>query len=248
MKTLLLLLIISAHTFASNNIMILGDSHSVGPFGNTLFENLSGQKNTNVALYGHSSSSALHWVSEKTINLGGGVNHRLSFNGKRYSNPHKTHYKVKREVPKIQDILSNMAYHNEWKQKVSNSSKIDTVVVALGANDLLGVAYKNGKVNRRGCRKRAVAIRKMLKEVKRKGAGCIWIGPPNGISAHHTDARQRTLDLFLRKAVGKECKYFSSSNYKSEGCDGIHMSCKSQRPKAKQWATEATKFILKNTK
>lgn len=245
-KLLLLLLFISSHVFATSNFLILGDSHSVGPLGKTLFKNLSKRNNTNVALYGHSSSAALHWVSDFRYKLAGGVNHSLFLDGKYYKNPNDTDYRVRREVPKIQDVLSGMVYDEEWKREVGNISRIDTVVVVLGANDIRAVATESGKL-KKASKRRAVAINKLIDQVESIGAKCIWIGPPNGTSSHHTNARQMTLYRFLKTTIGDRCEFFSSNHYKVKGCDKIHFSCKAERKNGRKLANEATKFILKVT-
>lgn len=244
MKTFLITLLLSFPVFAKN-VMILGDSHTVGPFGKILHKNLSKDKGLNIALYGHASSAAFHWVSSKRYKLGGGVTHLLSVDGKRYNDPKDTHWSVKRTVPYIEDILSELAYNKEWKKNVGKINPIDTVVVALGANDLAAVASKSGKLNK-GSVRRQEAISKMIDKIDAIGAKCLWIGPPNGTSKEHTEARQNTLYKFLKSTIGKRCEFFSSNHFKAKKCDKIHFNCKSEIPVASKWAEQATKFVLDN--
>lgn len=244
MKYLILFLLFISSAFAKN-IMFIGDSHSVGPFGQTVFKKLSKIQDLNIAMYAHSSSAAVHWTANKTYELGGGVNHMLTVDGKFYDNPNKTHWSVRRKVPHIEDILKELAYNESWKKEVGIINPIDTVIIALGANDLRAVSNLNGKLIK-GSELRKSSILKMISEVEAIGAKCIWIGPPNGSSAEHSDARQKRLYQFLREAIGERCEFYSSNHFKAKSCDKIHFNCRAEIKNSTKWATEVTNFILKH--
>jgi len=249
---ILLCLIVSFSTFAEinlkanskiENILVVGDSHTAGPFGSELHKKLS-KKYLNVSTLGHASSAAYHWINEKDYKLSGGVFNKMQFKGKSYFNPNPTHWKVKVSVPKFDNIIENMAYHDSWKLAADDKLIPDLVVIALGANDSKTIMNTDGSMRPNGYQSRLNAIKEMISLTKRMGAECIWVGPPNGIKK--TEAGQKTLYKFVREAIGDECKLFDSNKYKCTGCDGVHFSCSSQRPKAVAWAKEVSIFIQSN--
>lgn len=58
---------LSPHSLYAKDFLIIGDSHSCGPFGKVLFENLM-QKKHNVNLYCTPGSAAVHWNTGKKVN------------------------------------------------------------------------------------------------------------------------------------------------------------------------------------
>jgi hypothetical protein len=239
----LLLLFISFNSWSTTNMVVIGDSHTAGPFGRYLHQNLSKHSELNVALYGHSSSAAIHWMQDKKYVLSGGLQHRLTVDGNYYANPNPTHWRVKREVPKLKDILKELAFHTQWQQQVGTISPIDIVVVALGANDLRTVTNEDG-TPARNYQARQKYVIKMLDFIEQAGAKCLWVGPPDGIKK--TPQRQSTLYRYLKEAVGNRCPFYSSNHFKATACDGVHFNCRSLLPLAKKWAGEVTEFILQN--
>jgi hypothetical protein len=227
----------------AQNILVLGDSHSAGPFGSELHRLLSIEYNQVVTL-GHASSAALHWVDNKAYQLGGGVFDQMSIEQKQYLNPNPTDWRVKVAVPKLESVLANNAYYAQWKTIAKKDLKADIVVIELGANDAKTIADDSGNIIHNGYQIRLKAIQTMIDQVIESGAKCIWIGPPHGIKK--TDKNQAALYRFLVEAIDGRCPMFNSNHYKATGCDGVHFSCSSQAPKARAWASEAFSFIQNN--
>jgi lysophospholipase L1-like esterase len=234
MKTLVFITLFSSLLLAKN-ILFIGDSHTAGPFGKNIHNLLS--ENHNVVTLGHSSSAPIHWLGDKVYKLSGGAFNQMSFNGKTYLNGNPTHWRVKVNVPKITPLLQDAAYHSSWPL----GFEPDLIVIALGANDARALSDQSGNINAYQYAKRQEAIEEMLELVAGK---CIWIGPPMG--KKKTEANQTVLYEFLEKNVKGVCPFMSSNHYNVQGCDGIHMSCPSEYPKALEWAKEVRAFIHNN--
>jgi hypothetical protein len=135
MKNLLLFFVMLTSAPAySASVLVLGDSHTAGPFGSEIHKLLS-DKFEQVVTLGHSSSAAYHWVREKEFILSGGKFNQMFFNQKQVKDPNPTHWRVKVAVPKLSDVLNDNAYHSSWKQIAGENLKADIVVIGLGAND-----------------------------------------------------------------------------------------------------------------
>jgi hypothetical protein len=227
----------------AKSVLVIGDSHTAGPFGKKLHSLLS-QEFNHVVTLGHSSSAALHWVSDKEYLLSGGKFNQLFRDNTQYVDPNPVHWRVKTKVPKLWDVLEDNAYHLKWKQSVPHKLKADIVVIGLGANDARVISKADGIINPQSYLKRKNAIVDMIYSIKHSGAKCVWIMPPHGVKK--SDANQKTLYSFLKEAVASECPMMSSLHYKATDCDGVHFSCSSQRPKAIKWAKEAFEFIKSN--
>lgn len=241
-KVILVSLFLSLSVNAAN-ILMVGDSHTAGPFGQYMRNELA--KNHNVAVYGHSSSAAHHWMSVKTYEFTGGIFHGIGIEGKRYNNPYPIHWRKKAPTPKYKDFLNNMLKYSEWTQKVG-VIKPNVAVIALGANDSKTISNSRGEIRELQYSQRQEAILRMLELVRENNLKCIWIGPPH--SELKSIPQEETLDKYLIEAVSNQCDYFSSRHYKAKKwlpqCDGMHFSCNStSRAIAKEWALEASEFI-----
>lgn len=225
------------------NILMVGDSHTAGPFGQFMRSELG--KNHNVVVYGHSSSAAYNWVSEKEYSFTGGIFHGAMIEGQRLNNPYPIHWREKAPTPKYERFLDNMLKYSEWTSKVGEV-KADVAIIALGANDSKTISNSEGKIREHQYRQRQQAIFKMLDMVRANNLKCIWIGPPH--SELKSIPQEETLDQYLNEAVLADCDFFNSRHYVAKkwlpACDGIHFSCNStSRALAKKWALEASDFI-----
>lgn len=244
MKSLVILFcLLSLTTTFASSVLVIGDSHTAGPFGTKIHSLLSTQFNHVVTL-GHSSSAAFHWVKETDYKLSGGKFNQMSINRSQHLDPNPTHWREKVSVPKLGSVLNDNAYHSKWKAIVGENLKADIVVIALGANDARTIANPDGSIRPNGYKVRKAAIRDMIAAVKQSGSKCIWIAPPNGIKK--SPANQKAVYSYLKDAINSECAMMDSQHYKATGCDGVHFSCSSQRPKAIKWAQEAFQFIKTN--
>lgn len=239
-KLIVLLLLLSNTAVFAKNILIVGDSHSVGPFGHTLF-NLIKKTENNVAIYAHASSSSYHWVAKRTYQLTGGAYHAMSVDGKAKSYPFPDDWRIKLATIPFKKIIDDMLYHQDWKK--DSKLKADIVVVALGANDYHKVTTASGEFNKIGYKINQEALTTMLLEIESIGATCLWVLPPDGIKKEST--RQKLLYQFLKESIQNRCTLIDSMKYRSTGCDGIHFSCSSQSTKARIWANEVMQTLNK---
>lgn len=231
------------------NILMIGDSHTAGPFGQYVHQSVAAQAGVNIITYGHSSSAALHWLSERRHKLSGGVYHHLSAHRTinpyeliRMDNPHPTDWREAVEVPLYEPLVSDIALHEEWKSRGFPTEKADIVVIALGANDRGFIFNANGSLNQNAFDRHVTLNRELAQIATANGARCLWIGPPHGRTK--TDEQQAALYRMLGEALeGTSCQLVSSNHYKAMGCDGVHFNCSSELPNARAWATEMSNYI-----
>ena len=211
-----------------------------GPFGSKLHSLFSKSSLfSNVITLGHSSSSSLHWMSEKNYKLSGGVFHSFNTsNNINYPHPNPTHWREKVDVPKLKDILAKPSMHSTWP---NDSIKIDTMIIELGANDARSISNSSGVINSSEYQRRQNYVISMIDLMQENAIKCYWIGAPDGLKK--TQANQTVLYKMLKEAVLNKCEFFSSNHFKAEGCDGVHFSCASQRPKAIKWANEVFNWV-----
>lgn len=236
-----ILLFFYIQSATASSVLLIGDSHTVGPFGQSLHNLLTDHYNQVITL-GHSSSAAYHWMSERDFKLSGGIFHKAtrSNSSRLHPNPPAS-WRTRVSVPKMDTILQTPYVHESWKNELGEFATPETAVIALGANDTNIVATPAGERRSSGYLQRGQAINDLIRLIISKGMKCVWIAPPAGLKIP-----QSSLDItyqMISEFVGDQCSIFSSRHYKSEGCDGIHFSCASQRPKAIQWANEVIKFI-----
>lgn len=120
--------------FSRADILIIGDSHTVGPFGSLLHRNLANKfPEKLIAVYGHSSSAPLHWMSEKPSLLSGGTSHHVSFNDHYLE---KTpDWRIKQFTLNFINLMKKPVHHPEWQDILQIEPRVNTVIIALGAND-----------------------------------------------------------------------------------------------------------------
>ncbi len=109
------ILIIAVYAAKAENILVIGDSHSCGPFGANIVESLTKQGN-NVSLYCAVSSAPANWLQGK--NPPGQICQSMTSQTKRLS-PCSGNGKV----PKLTELL--------------NQNRNSKVISALGTNSLL---------------------------------------------------------------------------------------------------------------
>lgn len=223
----------------AKNVLIVGDSHTVGPYGHTLF-NLVQKTGNNVSVYGHSSSAPIQWMSDVSTKLTGGAYHEHASSGKNLTYKFPSDWRVPIETISFKKLLTDIRYHASWKTSVT--MKPDLVIISLGANDYNAVTDTSGKINSYQYELRQKAITSMIDSVDAVGAKCVWVLPPDGIKKD--SKRQAILYKFLTDAIQNRCEVFNSLKYKTTGCDGIHFSCASQEHKALSWANEVMDSLI----
>lgn len=188
--------------FLASTILILGDSHSVGPFGWRLDEQLR-MKGHRLATYASCGSIAKWWTVTSQSTTCGYYSNDLN----NVITRSKTH-----PTPKLSLLLATV--------------KPDLVIVQLGSNY---VNYEDDTFV-------AADLKKLASEIKKTGAECFWISPPDMRLYRHQMPR---LDLLIQEAVGDDCRLFDSktaTSYPETGGDGVHYWFSEGTAIANQWA------------
>ncbi len=228
----------------SADILIIGDSHTTGPFGKILHKNLTEKLNNEIILtYGHSSSAPIHWMSNKPTKLSGGINHHFGQNGIYYSHPNLPDWREKQNSLSLLNLLNNPVVHKQWREKLTREINLDTIVIALGANDRNIVSTLNGDRSS-AYESRVKTLRKMLSEIKKRNLKCIWIAPPS--SPLRPSKVEETTFNYLKDGIEDNCPIYDSRKFVANFCDKVHFSCKEGYSRAKMWADEVTEFVLSN--
>lgn len=146
--TCFLFLLIYANFVFAESFLFIGDSHTVGSFGNSLQKKLSGSNE--VYRFAVSGSATLAWVNQNicTPKLGCIKNNISVLTGSPQA------------FPNFSDALSQI-------QKTS-AKQLDNIIIALGTNDI----NKNCKSFE------TLAIEKITRAAKANSKMCFWIGPP----------------------------------------------------------------------
>lgn len=241
-KKLLTLSILSLTlSTAMADILIIGDSHTVGPFGELLHKNLAATNSDKIILsYGHSSSAPVHWMNKTPSKLSGGINARMSHQNIFLPHPNLPNWRERQSSQNLIKLLNNPVKYASWKTKIPTEPRIDTIVIALGANDRSVVSTDSG-ARTSGFNQRVEIIGKMLDEVVSRGIKCIWIGPPSSIS--RSKAKEQTTHEYLLEGIKDRCPLYDSRKFEAKYCDRVHFNCSRAMPTAKQWAQEAADFV-----
>ena len=162
MKPLLsaLLLALAVSTNAAETILVVGDSHTVGAFGQTIDDTLRAAKGNRVATYGVCSSRPQSYLSETSHGCG----HLFRDFDKKA--PAKwlgaRVYKESRSDGKGGTREVEMVKTPELAQLLTDHTPT-VVIVALGSN--LPIS--------------ASSVQKTLELVHKTGAACLWVGAPD---------------------------------------------------------------------
>lgn len=242
-KTLILASFITL-TAAHADILFIGDSHTVGPFGSYVHKSLAAQHpDKMIMVYGHSSSAPIHWMSSKPSQLPGGLNHHMSYQNQYLDHPQKPDWRQLQNSIELTSLLENPVLHPSWKVKIPMKPQLDTIIIALGANDRNAVSTDTGAKTEEYA-KRVVILDKMLQLTEEKGLKCIWIGPPASIS--RSKEKEQTTQDYLVEAIKGRCPIFDSRKFVAKFCDKVHFNCLLALPEARKWADEVTEFINQN--
>lgn len=236
MKLVVMIFLLFKSLYAQN-ILLIGDSHTAGPFGQNLHKELS--QYFNPITFGHASSAPIHWLGDTNYYLSGGVFNNLTLNEVTLNNPINTHWRDKVRVPKLKELIVDVRYHETWKKRV-DFLNVDSVIFLLGANDARAISSQEGVINPVEYRRRKKAIRDMIDLIGDRK--CFWVGPPNGIKK--SKQNQNTLYGFLEDSIGDRCEFFNSNHVMVKHCDGIHMNCAKESENAFKYAKEVSDFIF----
>lgn len=212
---------------AAPGLLFIGDSHSVGPFGEELVRRLgkvSGRYD--VQRYAIAGSSASTWLKDSICASGS----RCPFTYG-YATP---------TGAKNGPLPSNFPGF----KKLLSTTKADTVVIALGTNDAHG-----------GCKSPASALAAAEKLAGSVGERkCIWIGPPSyktGPVGRNCGANYETFVDKLKAAVEKKgCQFVDSRPVRTadgavlqpDASDRVHFG-----RKGTQWGKSVSERVLNLT-
>lgn len=215
---------VSLSASAAPGLLFIGDSHSVGPFGDELLKRLgkvSGRYD--VQRYAIAGSSASTWLKDSICPTGSKCPFTYG-----YADPKGAkNARLPNNFPGLKKLL----------QKTNP----ETVVIALGTNDAHG-----------GCKSPASAIASAEKLAASVGdKQCIWIGPPaytTGPVGNRCGSNYSPFVDKLKAAVEKKgCRFVDSRQVrtadgailKSDGPDKVHFG-----KKGTQWGRSIADRIL----
>ena len=224
---------------AVETILVVGDSHTVGAFGQTLDDSLRAVKGSRVATYGVCSSRPQSYLLESSHGCG------HLFRGFDKKAPAKwlgaRVYLENRADGKGGTRAVEMVKTPELAQLLNDHTPT-VVIVALGSN--LPIS--------------ASSVQKTLELVHKSGAACLWVGPPNmrNPSPDKVDAVYATLgknkvdaSVTLEAARKDSCRLidsrsFSYLRYPEKDGGGTHYDGKLSSLGAK-WGADAAAVALK---
>jgi lysophospholipase L1-like esterase len=234
---LLLAVLWAAPAAAVETILVVGDSHTAGSFGQRLDGALRADAGSRVATYGVCSASPQSYLSETEHSCGylfrdfGGTAPAKWLGGRVRKSDQYGGKGGRRQVtivktPELAQLLSD---------------HVPTVaVIALGSNGLT-----------------ADSVRRTLEAVHKSGAACVWIGPPDmrkpssaSVDAIYAILRGHKVveTATLAEARADSCRLIDSRafpylRYPAEGGDGTHYNGQIA-PLAVRWGADAAAAVL----
>lgn len=230
-----LLLVLLAVPASAENILVVGDSHTVGPFGQNLDDALRADAASRVSTFGVCSARPESYLSETAHGCG------WLFRGVDKKAPAKwlggRVFKQKQKNAQGEEIQVDYVKTPELAQLLSDHSP-DVVVIALGSNMPTTDA----------------ALDKTLDLVHRTGASCFWVGPPDmrRPSRKAVDGVYRQLEdkgITTSADLKTACRLIDSRDfaylrYPKEGGDGTHYNGELGGAAAR-WGKDAAAAIRK---
>jgi len=231
-------LALAAPARAADTILVVGDSHTTGSFGQKLDDGLRAAPGHRVATYGVCSARPQSYFSQTAHGCG------HLFRDFEKKAPAKwlgsRVYKETRPSKKGGTREVEMVKTPELAQLLGDHSPT-IVVVALGSNIPISAA----------------SVRRTLELIHQAGAVCVWIGPPNmrRPAAAEVDAVYETLDAngvsttaTRAQSRAKGCRLidsraFAGLRYPEEGGDGTHYAG-ALAPLGGKWGADAAAAVL----
>jgi hypothetical protein len=227
---LLLAVLWAGPAAAAETILVVGDSHTAGSFGQRLDGALRAEAGTRVATYGVCSASPQSYLSETEHSCG------YLFRDFGRKAPAKW---LGGRIRKSGTLQVTIVKTPELAQLLADYSPT-VAVIALGSNGLTGES-----------------VRKTLEAVHKSGAACVWIGPPDmrKPSSASVDAiyailrRQKVVETAtLAQARADSCRLidsraFSYLRYPAEAGDGTHYGGP-LAPLGIRWGADAAAAVL----
>jgi hypothetical protein len=185
-------LVFTTAASADLNVLVIGDSHSAGSFGEGLVNALAKDQRVRVSLKASCGSSTQNWL-EPSDSAYGKFTNRICV-GTMNPGDKTMHYeaavRASRTVPSLVEL--------------KREKKADAVVVALGTNQFPHGSTISEKSLKNG-------IEHLVRDAQAGGSRCVWIGPPNEPDSIFPVAGQKAFVSFLQKTVeAKGCTFVNS--------------------------------------
>lgn len=196
--------LLSSFSFAdtSKNILIIGDSHSYGPYGTVLDDHYRKQGHR-VSSYASCGSSPSTWVRSSK-------NFQQTNCGYWSKSPNGKETRVKsHKLPSFQEALAQ--------------SQPDLTIVSLGTNALSSTQNITNEVRH---------AESMLENIQKSNSQCVWIGPPDLDKKPFSSNLPEGVRAFKAAAQKYNCKYIDSTRhtqYPKGKSDGIHYGAKDSK-------------------
>ena len=207
----------------SHRILLITDSHGLGPYGEKLDQLFRTIENSHSYTYAIGGTAPWQWINPYTR----WVSSRSYIDSGKFGEsplPSNRENIKKTKTPMFKDLLTSL----------QNLSGEKYVVISLGSNHQhtdWGLNFLKNNVS------------KMVKMVEEFNYHCLWIGPPKmrRWDRRGIDYYRITIDT-IREGLGERCEYFDSTlvtNYPSIGGDGVHYANTPEHRKvAFNWALQ----------
>lgn len=186
----------------AKNILIVGDSHSYGPYGTVLDDHFRKQGHK-VASYASCGSSPSTWVRSSS-------NFQQTNCGFWSKSPSGKEIRVKsHKLPSFQEAITQ--------------SQPNLTIISLGTNALSSSQNIKNEVSH---------AERMMETLQKANSQCVWIGPPDLDKKPFSANLEQGVRAFKAAAEKYKCKYIDSTRYTSypKGkSDGIHYSPKDSK-------------------
>lgn len=197
---------------AHERVLFLGDSHSYGVYG-TVIDGYFRKTASKVVSIASCGSSPSTWTSVK-------ANFKTTNCG--YWRKERSEGEVRVKSQKLESFSTHL-----------DQVKPDLVVLSLGTNILASRSNVESELK---------SIDLMMEQVKKTGADCIWIGPPDLAKSPFKDNLKYGIEKIKSQVEKYSCRYIDSSkitSYPSGKSDGIHYGPADSR----KWGESVTQQI-----
>lgn len=194
---------------ADTHVVIIGDSHTTGEFGQTLVRKLREKENVSFDLVASGASASLQWINNAFTTSCGYTDSSEN------ANPPSRYCVGNFMTPTLLSLLVKVNNND------AHAGKEKVAVVALGSN--MGSVPRDYQTDLN-------ATKSLLFAIQNQGFKCVWIGPPNMPRFQHLLEGKYGLLIRAIKESKVACRLIDSRLYTTypakssnrETPDGIH--------------------------